>query len=91
MLLAERIGLKAELVDVDGCGLLLRADLGAADEPLYVSLAPDESCFRTLSRRDCALAVLQLDEPLPASLPDDHLAELLEFVLQPLDIGALLV
>ena len=91
VLLAERIGLKAELVDVDGCGLLLRADLGAADEPLYVSLAPDESCFRTLSRRDCALAVLQLDEPLPASLPDDHLAELLEFVLQPLDIGALLV
>ena len=94
VLLAERVGLRASLVDVDGCGLLLRADLGEHEEPVYVSLAPDESCFRTLSRRDCALAVLQMDEPSLPGLPADHdegLSGLLEHRLPPLHVGSLLV
>ena len=59
-LVAERLGLDGlELVDVKGCGLLLKATLGGdggagEDEPLYLSLAPGPSCLRTLSASDVA-------------------------------------
>jgi putative AlgH/UPF0301 family transcriptional regulator len=87
LLLAEQVGLTARLVDVEGCGLLLRAEMGSAEEPLYVSLAPGESCLRTLSQEDCLGPALQL--AMREDVTAEELADL-ELELDPLCLASLL-